>query len=166
MLDQKVPEAHPGSLALEKNVLNAPQAPNLAGPPPARWYPGRTAALLLGYGLTFLVLLSGQLKCAFAMTTHHACPGCGTTRAASALLHGDLAQAFRYNPMGPIVIAALFVIAAESVFRMARHGNVQDLGTQGSARFAVRVLLVALLLQIVVWIARFFGFFGGPVPVE
>lgn len=165
MLDQKV---H----TLEKNVVKARQLPQLPGMTPAeegvagRWYPGRTAALLLGYGLTFLVLLSGHVKCTFAIATHHACPGCGTTRAASALLHGDLAQAFHYNPMGPVVMAALLVVAAESAFRVARYGNVQDLGTQGPSHFAVRVLFVALVLQIVVWIARFFGFFGGPVPVE
>lgn len=174
MLNRNLPEAHPGSLALEKIVAKdgagPVQAQDLAGEAapvaPPRWYPGRAAAVLVGYGLTFVALLSGQMKCAFAMATRHPCPGCGTTRAASALLHGDLAQAFRYNPMGPVVIAALFVVAAESVFRVARYGNVQDLGTRGPARFAVRVLLVALVLQIVVWIARFFGFFGGPVPIE
>ena len=178
MLNRNQPEAHPGSLALEKFVAKDDagpvRAPDLAEiPAPAaslsahpRWYPGRAAAVVLGYGLTFLALLSGQLKCAFAMATRHPCPGCGTPRAARALLHGDLAQAFRYTPMGPVVIAALFVVAVESVFRVARYGNIQDLGTRGPARFAVRVLLVALVLQIVVWIARFFGFFGGPVPVE
>jgi hypothetical protein len=38
--------------------------------------------------------------CAFRTFTGLACPGCGLTRAAHALLHGDLAQAFSLNPWG------------------------------------------------------------------
>ena len=175
MLNQNLPKAHPGSLALEEIVAKDAQAPDLQAaseaftPPPggqSRWYLGRAAAVLLGYGVTFVVLLSGRMKCTFALATHHPCPGCGTTRAAVALLHGDLAQALRYNPMGPVVIAALLTVATEALFRVARYGHVQGLGTRGPAHVAVRVLLMALVLQSVVWIARFFGFFGGPVSVE
>jgi hypothetical protein len=43
-------------------------------------------------------------KCPFYVLTGWHCPGCGTTRAAHALLHGDLPQALAYN--------ALFVCAA------------------------------------------------------
>jgi len=38
--------------------------------------------------------------CAFRTFTGLACPGCGLTRAAHALLHGDVAQAFSLNPWG------------------------------------------------------------------
>ncbi len=43
-------------------------------------------------------------QCVFHALTGWQCPGCGTTRALHHLLHGDVAGAFRLNPM-------LFVVA-------------------------------------------------------
>jgi len=168
MLNQNPPEAHPGSLALEKIVAKDGPAPEGA-PETAlsglHWR--RAGALVAAYGALFLILLSGRVPCATATLTHHPCPGCGTTRAARALfLHFDIATAVRFNPFGPVVMACLFVLAAESVVLMLRRGQVGNLGIAGPARWALWVLIAAIGLQIVVWIARFFGFFGGPVPVE
>ena len=36
-------------------------------------------------------------KCVFHVATGLHCPGCGNTRAANALLHGDVVEAFRQN---------------------------------------------------------------------
>ena len=41
----------------------------------------------------------GALECALFKFTGLYCPGCGGTRCANALLHGDLAQALGYNAM-------------------------------------------------------------------
>jgi hypothetical protein len=38
-------------------------------------------------------------QCVFHAVTGWQCPGCGTTRALHHLLHGDVAGAFRLNPM-------------------------------------------------------------------
>lgn len=38
-------------------------------------------------------------KCLFKQATGLDCPGCGTTRALHALLHGRVGEAFRFNPM-------------------------------------------------------------------
>lgn len=38
-------------------------------------------------------------RCAFHAMTGLDCPGCGATRAVHALLHGRVAEAFRYNAM-------------------------------------------------------------------
>jgi hypothetical protein len=51
------------------------------GGPSAEWYPG----------------------CLFYRLTGFLCPGCGMTRATHATLHGDLAAAFRFNPLGMIL---------------------------------------------------------------
>ena len=36
-------------------------------------------------------------RCPFFALTHHRCPGCGATRAAAELLHGNLAAALHFN---------------------------------------------------------------------
>lgn len=38
-------------------------------------------------------------RCVFHVLTGFDCPGCGSTRAMHALLHGRVGEAFRYNPM-------------------------------------------------------------------
>ncbi len=42
--------------------------------------------------------------CVFHKLTGLHCPGCGMTRAAHATLHGRLGEAFRYNPLGMILL--------------------------------------------------------------
>ena len=46
--------------------------------------------------------------CPFLALTGFSCPGCGTTRAVHALLHGDPALALQRNPL---TVAALVVLA-------------------------------------------------------
>ncbi len=50
--------------------------------------------------------------CWFRRWTKVSCPGCGGTRAAGALLRGDVVAAFRHNlllPLGLLVLAAEYV---------------------------------------------------------
>ncbi len=51
-------------------------------------------------------------KCPLHVLTGLYCPGCGTTRAAHHLLHGDLAEAFAMNPLmvvsAPVLILLFF----------------------------------------------------------
>jgi len=44
-------------------------------------------------------------RCVFRALTGLDCPGCGATRALHALLHGRVAEAWRYNPMFLALIA-------------------------------------------------------------
>ena len=48
-------------------------------------------------------------KCFFKTLTGWHCPGCGTGRAAHALLHADFACAFRMNPL--LIVALPFLAA-------------------------------------------------------
>jgi hypothetical protein len=47
-------------------------------------------------------------QCVFRQVTGLECPGCGTTRALHALLHGRVGEAFRFNPF---LFAVMLVIA-------------------------------------------------------
>ena len=48
--------------------------------------------------------------CPFRIVTGWDCPLCGGTRMGSALLHGDVATAFAFNPLALIGIALLGVV--------------------------------------------------------
>ena len=50
-------------------------------------------------------------RCPFRLLTGFECPGCGTTRALHQLLHGNIEQAFRLNPM-------LFVLMGVALFAL------------------------------------------------
>ena len=44
------------------------------------------------------------LRCYFHELTGWYCPGCGTTRALHQLLHGNMAAAFRFNPLAILLL--------------------------------------------------------------
>lgn len=52
--------------------------------------------------------------CPIQRLFHLQCPGCGSTRAFAALLHGRLREALRLNPL---TICALPAIALDSIYR-------------------------------------------------
>lgn len=111
------------------------------------------------------LLMSGVVRCPFAMMTHQPCPGCGSTRAVMAALHLHFGEAMRLNPSAPVFAFCVGVIAAEGLFRIVRDGHARDLALKGPGRWALRGLVIAVVLQLPIWALRFFGLFGGPVPV-
>lgn len=110
------------------------------------------------------VITTGLFRCPVASLVHAPCPTCGATRSSLALLHGDLHGAL-LNPFAPVMLALLGGFAARLVFVSVRDGHAGRFGEGRLVALMLRVLLVTLGLAIVVWIARFFGAFGGPVPV-
>jgi hypothetical protein len=50
-------------------------------------------------------------RCLFHSLTGWQCPGCGGLRATNRLLHGDLAGAFRFNPLLVSLLPVLLVLA-------------------------------------------------------
>lgn len=80
----------------------------------------KSRALLASLAILVLALSAVYLRqagpaqmpgCIFRRLTDLECPGCGMTRATHALLHGRIADAFQFNPVGmvllPIALAAL-----------------------------------------------------------
>lgn len=110
------------------------------------------------------VITTGLFRCPVASLLHAPCPTCGATRSSLALLHGDL-HGVLLNPFAPVMLALLGGFAARLVFVSVRDGHAGRFGEGRLVSLMLRVLLVTLALAIVVWIARFFGAFGGPVPV-
>ncbi|MDE6395317.1 MAG: DUF2752 domain-containing protein [Duncaniella sp.] len=100
------------------------------------------AALLTLYGLVDPA--SGLYpRCAFKLVTGLDCPGCGSQRAIHALLHGDIASAWRSNAM---LIFGLPTVALLLVARAIRHRHPmleRTLNSQG--------IILALLAATVLW---------------
>ncbi len=136
-------------------------------PPPDRARGGhlRRAVRLLAIGGVFVALFALRVRvCPFAIVTGHPCPGCGLTRATVALLQGHLAEALHLHPLSVVVsplFAGMFAYNALVYVREGRWAAAE--GVQG--RWVSAGALVLMVLLVGVWIARFFGAFGGPVPV-
>lgn len=56
--------------------------------------------------------------CTFHWLTGFHCPGCGATRCCHALVHGDIEQAFAWNPLFVILLPALLFAAFRTGYTM------------------------------------------------
>ena len=103
---------------------------------------------------------SGNMPdCAFYRLTGFYCPGCGSGRAVSALLHGHLLEAFRWNPL-----LFLLGIPAGAVFL---HEYLRYVFPRLPFRPAVipqPVAVGCLLLIAAYWILRNIPFFSFLAP--
>jgi len=80
------------------------------------------------------------------------------------LLHGHLGEAVRLHPLSPIVAPLLGGGVAWACVVYVRHGRWP--GATGAASRWIAITGIALwALLFAVWLARFHGAFGGPVPV-
>lgn len=93
-------------------------------------------------------------RCIFYSITGLYCPGCGSQRAFSSLLHGDLWQAINYNSLFIVCLPLLlysFIIAVINVFR--KEKLIQKIFY---STFFVKVLLAVVVLF---WIVRNLPFY-------
>lgn len=66
---------------------------------------GSLFAGLLAVGTVWLSLVGPPtVQCTFRTLTGRPCPTCGATRACQALLQGDVAGAFRFNPLFTVAL--------------------------------------------------------------
>jgi len=128
-------------------------APSLVSGQPWRWRAAQVVPwLLLAVGLAWW-------RCPVAELLGVPCPGCGLTRAVLALATGDVARALSVHPLSPVVVPFGAWLAHGELARNRRAATPR----QRRARASLGAALIALLLG--VWLARFFGAFGGPVSV-
>ena len=120
---------------------------------------------LLPLGVLSVALL--VWRCPVAELFGVPCPGCGLTRAALALAAGDLEGAVGMHPLAPVLIPFGVWLGWRELTLGAPRRSPGRAGRAGGSEELLGALaggLVALCLA--VWIARFFGAFGGPVPVS
>ena len=112
----------------------------------------RVAPLLPLLGVVVLAVWTpsddGITICPFARATGHACPGCGMTRALSALLHGRAGQAWTYHPL--VGVFLLELLMAWGWWIGVRTGRVRP----PSIRFVNWALALTAVMFLVVWAVR------------
>ncbi len=87
--------------------------------------------------------------CMFHKLTGLHCPGCGMTRAAHATLHGRLGEAFRFNPLGMILLPLAFIgVGIEVIGWVRRKPLPFRLNAGGKGAWAIVWLVVSF------WILR------------
>ena len=102
--------------------------------------------------------------CPVRALVHVPCPTCGMTTATRALLRFDLAGAMRLNPIAPIVIPFVALLVGFEVGAYVKTGRFGFWSQPGKTKSAVRIAGIAMCAALfVIWIARFYGAFGGPV---
>ncbi len=99
--------------------------------------------------------------CPMRILLHVPCPSCGLTRATRLALGGHFSAATAMHPLWFIVLPFLTVVGAMQVKHQLQFGQLVT-RTPKWARMSGSVIVVLL---VVVWIARFFGAFGGPVSL-
>jgi hypothetical protein len=101
--------------------------------------------------------------CLVASLLHFPCPGCGLTRAAFAMAHGEFARAAGLHPLSLVIVPMLAWIAGTHALRYVRTGSAWT--SARPSRASELFLAATALLLVAVWIVRLFGALGGPVPI-
>ena len=117
--------------------------------------------LLLGVAAALIFVTSIPPFCPMRLVFGIPCPSCGLTRATRLALGGHFSAATAMHPLWFVVLPYLAIVGLPQLRYQLQHGQPMPrsprwVGISGGA-------IVALLVG--VWIARFFGAFGGPVPI-
>jgi hypothetical protein len=135
------------------------------GSPRAQGTARRSATVLaVLFGFALAVLFEIPL-CPTASLFGVPCPGCGLTRGALRLLQGDLTGALAFHPLVPVLGPLVAWLVLKAALGYVRGGAPVPAPSPHSARLTTVLGSLLLASLLVVWAARFFGAFGGPVPV-
>jgi hypothetical protein len=125
---------------------------------------GRAVRLLLVAGALTAAIATKIPLCPVAIVARQPCPGCGLTRATLAVLHGDLHEAVRLHPLVFVVTPVIALAFSYNAIQYVRRGQ-WFASEKLSGRWVNAAWITLGVAMILLWIARFFGAFGGPVPV-
>lgn len=90
------------------------------------------------------------------------CPACGITRAARLVVKGDFTEATHIHPLVWLVVPVVAAFAIVEVVGLARTG---EWGASRKVKGSKVVMIATAAIMFVVWVARFYGAFGGPAPI-
>jgi hypothetical protein len=133
--------------------------------PNARRRATRAAVVAGAWALAGLPMALGWQRCALAAIAHVPCPGCGMTRAIELLAAGQVGASLRMHPLAIPTLAAGVLLAVSTVWATAALGSPVRVHRSRLARAAIVLAAVVYAAAFVLWVLRWFGYFGGPVPV-
>jgi hypothetical protein len=143
------------------------QVPIVAAAEPV-WRGRVKRALLVGVAVSpFVLAFALELPlCPSAALLGIPCPGCGLTRATFAALDGRIGDALHLHPLVFLLTPLYVGFLVATAWSFVRGPAPIPQRPSAFGKIVGVVMGVALVLMIGVWVARFFGVFGGPVPVE
>jgi hypothetical protein len=125
----------------------------------------RALLVLAAWVVGALPTALGWQRCVVATLLHRPCPGCGMTRAMQLLAAGHVEASLHMHPLAVPVLTAGSLFVASTVWTTFRTGSPVTVYASRFGRAAIGLLAIVYVLAIVLWALRWFGYFGGPVPV-
>lgn len=132
---------------------------------PAPRHPVRAVGVAAAWALAATPALTGIQRCPSALFLHRPCPGCGMTRAVWRLVAGDVHGSLAMHPLAIPAVVATALVALAMVRVTFLHGTPATMASDRLSRVAVVAFAAVQCASVLVWIARLFGAFGGPVAV-
>ena len=114
---------------------------------------------LVALAVAFALVAIGW-RCPVLLVAGVPCPTCGVTRALLLALHGDVAGATRVHPLMWLAVPVTLLFVGAELLGYAR---TRTWGTSRRLPFSDALMLGTATLLFALWIARFAGYFGGPV---
>jgi hypothetical protein len=122
--------------------------------------PARRLVPVLSAGVVAVLIVGVGYSCPIKLLTGHPCPTCGITRACRLALHGDFAAA---THMHPLVWLAVPVVVLVLGIELAGYARTSTWGASRRLRGGDALMAGTAALLFALWLARFAGYFGGPV---
>jgi hypothetical protein len=126
---------------------------------------GRAVAVAAAWIVSVLPAALGAQRCVIATLWHVPCPGCGMTRALRLLYGGHVVASLRMHPLAVPVLFGGALLMLSTVWATVTLGSPMRLHRSRLGRVAIAVAGAVYGAALALWALRWFGCFGGPVPV-
>lgn len=87
------------------------------------------------------------------------------TRAFHLLVEGNVGASLAMHPLAVPTALSQLVLAVATIAAAVVFGAPWSLARARWGRAALALVVIVMAADVVLWIARMFGAFGGPVPV-